>query len=144
VTATHRADSAAGRRPQTPTGRHLRAVALNDRADEMPGAPMLDVSAAAFGAVVRLRFHPESPLAAIAASVAAAARRHAAMAVPVREAEMLIRQELGEYVPTGGITREQAVAVHVVLFAALADELALTEDEIDELIANAEGAHPAG
>ena len=51
---------------------------------------------------------------------------------------MLIRQALGEQVPTGGIGREQAMTVHVLLFAALVDELALTDDELDELIADAE------
>jgi hypothetical protein len=136
VTATHPVDAA--RRPATPTGRHLRAIALNDRAGDLPGGPALEVFARAFTAAVRLRFRPDTPLIAVAGSVAAAARRHAALALPVREAEMLIREALGEAAPTAGISATQAMVVHMVMFAALVDELALTDDEIDELIADAE------
>ena len=136
MTATHRVDAA--RRPATPTGHHLRAIALNDRAGDLPGGPALAVFARAFTAAVRLRFRPDTPLIAVAGSVAAAARRHAALALPVREAEMLIREALGETVPTGGIDPAQRVTVHVLMFAALVEELALTDDEIDELIADAE------
>lgn len=138
MTATHRADAASARRPRTPAGRYLRATATNERADQPPGPGAADVFAGAFGAAVRLRFRVDTPLTAIAASVAAAARRHPALAVPVREAEMLIREALGEHVPTAGITGVQAMAVHVLLFAALVDELALTDEELDELIADAE------
>jgi hypothetical protein len=51
---------------------------------------------------------------------------------------MLVRDALGETVPVAGIDREQVVAAHVLLFAAFVDELALTDDELDELIARAE------
>ena len=136
MTATHRVDAV--RRPATPTGRYLRATALNERTDELPGGPALDVFARAFTAAVRLRFRPDTPLIAVAASVASAARRHPALGLPVREAEMLIRAALGEAVPSAGISETQAMVVHMVMFAALADELALTDDEIDELIADAE------
>ena len=73
MTATHRADSGAAPGPHTPTGRYLRATALNARPDEIPGAPDAGLLAAAFGSVVRLRFRADSPLPAIAGSVAAAA-----------------------------------------------------------------------
>jgi hypothetical protein len=138
VTATHRVDAA--RRPATPTGRYLRATALNERVDELPGGPALDVFARAFTGAVRLRFRPDTPVIAMARSVAAAARRYPALGLPVREAEMLIRQALGEAVPTAGIPAAQAMVVHMVMFAALVDELALTDDEIDELIADAESS----
>ena len=39
---------------------------------------------------------------------------------------------------SAGIEREQIAAVQVLLFAAFVDELALTDDELDELIAQAE------
>lgn len=136
--ATHRADAPGGRHPATPGGRYLRATAINDRADEPHGDAVRDVCSRAFASVVQLRFRPDTPLLAIACSVRAAAHRHPALAVRVREAEMLIREALGEQVPTGGITPDQAVAVHVLLFASLVDELALTDDELDELIADAE------
>jgi hypothetical protein len=138
MTATHRADRDTARRPGTATGRYLRATALNDRADERPGEPALDVFARAFTAAVRLRFRPDPPLLAVAASVSAAVRRHPMLYQVVREAEMLIREALGEPVPTAGITPEQAMVVHMLIFAALVDEMALTDDEIDELIAEAE------
>ncbi|HET6530794.1 MAG TPA: hypothetical protein VFH03_09305 [Actinoplanes sp.] len=138
MTATHRADPDTGRRPRTPTGLYLRATALNDRADEPPGEPALDVFARAFATAVRLRFRPDTPLLAVAASVAAAARRHPMLHQLVREAEMLIRQALGEQVPAAGITAQPAMVIHMLIFAALADEMALTDDEIDELIADAE------
>ena len=136
--ATHRADAAGGRHPVTPGGRYLRATAVNDRVDELHEDSARNIFARAFVSVVRLRFLPDTPLVAIARSVKAAARRHPALAVRVREAEMLIREALGECVPTAGITTEQAMAVHVLLFASLVDELALTDDELDELIADAE------
>jgi hypothetical protein len=60
--------------------------------------------------------------------------------VPVREAEMLIREALGERVPTADITPAQLVTVHVLMFAVLVDEMALTDDELAELIADAETA----
>ena len=126
------------RRPVTPTGLFLRSTALNERAQELPGPPDTEVFARAFAAAVRLRFRPDTPLLAISGSVAATARRHQALAVPVREAEMLIREALGEQVPTAGIPGEQVIAVHVLLFAGLADELALTDEEISELIADGE------
>jgi hypothetical protein len=76
--------------------------------------------------------------------VAGCARRHAELTVPVREAEMLIREALGERVPTAGIAPAQRVTVHVLLFAALTEELALTDDELDELIADAEDPGAGG
>jgi len=143
MTATHRAGAAGVRRPGTPAGRYLRSTATNERADGPPGPDAADVFARAFAAVARLRFRVDTPLPAISASVAAAARRHPAPSLPVREAEMLIRQALGEYVPTAGITGAQGTAVHLLIFAALVDEMALTDDEIDELIAGAEAADAA-
>jgi hypothetical protein len=44
----------------------------------------------------------------------------------------------GGAAPTAGISATQAMVVHMVMFAALVDELALTDYEIDELIADAE------
>jgi hypothetical protein len=112
----------------------LRATATNSVAPEPPGEDADAIFAAAFRAAVKLRFRTDAPLAAITGSVRAATRRHAEL-VPVREAEMLIRSALGEKVPTGEIDRSSAVKVHVLLFATLVEELALTDDELDQLIA---------
>jgi hypothetical protein len=138
MTAMNRAEFAAARGPSTPTGRYLRAVAVNDRAEGLAGEPVPDVLARSFLAAVRLRFRPDAPLLAIAASVATAARRYPYLHLPPREAEMLIRDALGEQVPTAGITPDQVMVVHMLIFSALVDELALTDDELDELIAEAE------
>ena len=53
---------------------------------------------------------------------------------------MLIRQALDEQVPTAGITPAAVVTVQVLLFATLVDELALTDEELAELIADAEAS----
>jgi hypothetical protein len=139
MTATHRAEAAVARRPVTPAGRYLRATATNERVPEVPGPPAAEIFERVFAAVVRLRFRPDTPLITIATSVAQAARRHPELRAAVREAEMLIRHELGERVPTGEIPAAEALAVHVLMVVALVDELALTDDELDELIAGAEG-----
>jgi Na+/H+-dicarboxylate symporter len=119
-------------------GAYLWATATNSPAETIPGDAARTVFARAFGLAVRLRFQPGTPLTAIAATVRKAARRHPALTVPVREAEMLIRQALDEQVPTAGIPPAAVVTVQVLLFAALVDELALTDDELAELIADAE------
>lgn len=121
-------------------GAYLFATATNSPARQIPGDGARRVFEKAFVLAVRLRFKPETPLAAITASVALAARRHPELGVPVREAEMLIREALGERVPTAGITPAQLVTVHVLMFAVLIDEMALTDDELAELIADAETA----
>ena len=54
---------------------------------------------------------------------------------------MLIREALGEAVPTGGIAADRRSATYTCCSSpALVDELALTDDELDELIADAEAA----
>jgi hypothetical protein len=113
----------------------LRATATNAAAPEPPGAEGDEMFAAAFRAAVKLRFRADAPLAAVTGSVRAATRRHGQL-VPVREAEMLIRSALGEQVPTAEIDRVAEVKTHVLLFATLVEELALTDDELDELLAS--------
>lgn len=123
---------------RSPAGAYLWATATNTPAGTITGEAARLVFDRAFGLAVRLRFQAGAPLTAIAATAAGAARRHPSLSVPVREAEMLIRQALGEHVPTGGIEPPAVVTVQVLLFAALVDELALTDAELDELIADAE------
>ena len=124
----------------TAAGRYLRAIACS----ESPGSGVVaDVEARriwkiAFGLAVRRRFDPGAPLAEIARTVATAVREHAAAALPMLDAEMLLRAELGEEVPLDEIDPAIETAVHVLLFATLADELALREDELDGLIRQAE------
>jgi hypothetical protein len=118
-------------------GAFLRATATNTPAGDPPGDGGEEVFDAAFRLAVGLRFKPEMPLATITATVRAAAGRHPELKLPVREAEMLIREALGETVPTAGIAATDTVKVHVLMFAALVEELALTDAELDELIAQA-------
>ena len=123
---------------RSPAGAYLWAAATNSSAGTIPGDSARSVFARAFALAVRLRFQAGSPLTAIARTAANAARRHPTLNVPVREAEMLIRQALDEQVPTAGIAPAAVVTVQVLLFATLVDELALTDEELAELIADAE------
>jgi len=124
--------------PVTSAGAYLRATATN-----APAAARLDdesrrVFAHAFRLAVAMRFGPDSPLPEITLAVARAAERHAAVGLAAREAEMLVRDALGEAVPTAAIASDQIVAAHVLLFTAFVDEMALIDDELDELIVAAE------
>ena len=121
-------------------GAYLWATATNSPAETIPGDDAQAVFARAFALAVRLRFQAGSPLTAIAKTAASAARRHPTLSVPVREVEMLIRQALDEQVPTAGIPPAAVVTVQVLLFATLVDELALTDEELAELIADAESS----
>ena len=129
-----------GGRPRSPAGAYLRATAANEpaRLEIDPGYPARVVFYCAFELAVRRRFRPDSPIAEIARAVANAARRHAFVPVEALAAEMLIRDALGEVVPVEDIPLPVIVATHLVVFAAICDELALSDGEIDALIAAAE------
>jgi hypothetical protein len=124
----------------TEAGRYLRAIA---RSESPTAGGVADREARriwkiAFGLAVRRRFEPGAPLAEIARTVATAVHEHAAAALPMLDAEMLLRAELGEEVPLDEIDSAIEAAIHVLMFATLADELALGDDELDGLIRQAE------
>jgi hypothetical protein len=128
----------------TEAGHYLRQAARDDAPSRF-GSPagQVDESARrvweiAFGLAVRRRFEPDSALAEISRTVAAAVHEHAAAGLPILDAEMLLRTALGETVPTGDIDEGVLVGVHLLLFASLVDELALVDAELDALIAEAE------
>ncbi|GAA0541363.1 hypothetical protein GCM10010172_23390 [Paractinoplanes ferrugineus] len=128
----------------TEAGRYLRRAARDD-APARFGAPTGAVDDAArqvweiaFGLVVRRRFEPDSPLAEISRTVATAVHEHAAAGLPALDAEMLVRHALGEIVPVGDLPGDVLVAVHLLLFASIADELALGDEELDAIVAEAE------
>ncbi|MEU4238032.1 hypothetical protein [Actinoplanes sp. NPDC026619] len=128
----------------TDAGHYLRQAA-RDEAPARFGTPAGDVDDVArrvweiaFGLVVRRRFEPATPLAEISRTVATAVHEHAAAALPILDAEMLVRHALGETVPVGDIEDGELLAVHLLLFASLADELALVDEELDAIIADAE------
>jgi len=127
-------------RPVSVAAAYLRATAVNDRAarDARPDYRSRVFFYCAFEMAVRRRFHPGSPIAEIARSVVNAGRRHAPVVVPVLEAEMLVRDALGEAVPIEEIPLETIVTTHVLVFASLVEELVLTDDELDALLAAAE------
>jgi hypothetical protein len=139
VSENHRAVS-------TEAGHYLRAVAQ----DEAPahfgtqpgGGPVDDdarrIWAIAFGLIARRRFEADAPLADIGRTAATAAHEHAAAALPLLDVEMLIRDALGEPVPTGEIGPAAAAGIHLLVFASIVDELALCEAELDCLITEAE------
>ncbi|WP_030442542.1 hypothetical protein [Actinoplanes subtropicus] len=128
----------------TDAGRYLRQAA-RDEAPSRFGSPAGDVDESArrvweiaFGLMVRRRFDPEAALAEISRTVAVAAHDHAAAGLALLDAEMLVRAALGESVPVGDIDEGVVIAVHLLLFASLADELALGDAELDAIIAEAE------
>jgi hypothetical protein len=130
-------------------GNHLRAAARAETPAwcgtpaEPAGDEELRVRAAAFRLAVRRRFQSDTPLAEISRTVTAAVHAHAT-APPVLDAEMLVREALGETVPVDGIDADVRIGVHLLLFASLADELALGDGELDALIAEAEELAVAG
>jgi hypothetical protein len=128
------------RRPRTAAGEYLRATAINRPAgwDVQPDHAARALFARAFMLAVRRRFRPDSPVADIARTVADVCRRHPALALSALETEMLVRQALGEAVPVENIPAERIVAAHVVVFVAVVDGVALSDDEVDDLIAAAE------
>jgi hypothetical protein len=117
----------------TAAGRYLRLVAHEEapRQFDTPDGGARRVWAIAFGLAARRRFEPDSPLAEIRRTVTT-------VAVPSLEAEMLVRDALGEQVPVGEIGEAVRTGVHLLLFARLTDELALNDGELDDLIAQAE------
>lgn len=96
------------------------------------------VFAGAFIGAVRRRFRPGCAVAEITRSVTAAG---AHLPLPVLDTEMLVRAALGEAVPVADMPDDTVVATYVLMFAALVDELALTEPEVAALLP---GVSPAG
>jgi hypothetical protein len=128
---------------------HLRAIATNGvvALDADLDDPARVFFASAFGVAVRRRFQPGCPVGDIARTVANARRRHplvahSAVAPGPMEAEMLVRDSLCEAVPIGGIPMPRVVATQLIMFASIVEELALTDDELDELISEAEARCP--
>ena len=124
-------------------GEHLRCMARDDTPTRFGTPPSPDDHARrvwrhAFGLAVRRRFEPDSPLAEISRVVAAAVHAHELAGLPVLEAEMLVRAELGEAVPVDEIVPAVLIGVHLLLFGSLVDELALGDGELDALVAQAE------
>ncbi len=124
----------------TDAGRYLRRVAFEDApaGHEAPDADARCVWEIAFGLAAQRRFEPDSPLAEIRRTVTAALRQHSAAGLPPLEAEMLLREALGEDVPADEIDGAVRSGVHLLLFARLVDELALTDGELESLVARAE------
>jgi hypothetical protein len=129
---------------RTEAGQYLLAAARDDAPARFgtPPAPVDDTARRvwdnAFRLVVRRRFEADSPLAEISRTVAAAVHTHESVALPPLDAEMLVRDALGEPVPVEEIDPAVRVAVHLLVFASLTDELALGDGELDGLIAQAE------
>lgn len=127
-------------RPRSAAGACLLATAANEPGpmDLHPDSPARVVLCCAFELAVRRRFRAGSPVAEIARTVANAARRHPFVPMDAVAAEMLIRDALGEVVPIEEIPLTVIVATHLVVFAAICDEMAWSDDETEALIAAAE------
>jgi hypothetical protein len=141
------AESRAPARPVvTEAGRYLCATA---RDEPLAAHRPTDDSATrvweiAFGLSVRRRFEPGAPLAEIGRSVLAVLRERCPVPVPPLDAEMLVRDALGETVPVDEIDPARRIIVHLLMFAGLTEELALGDSELDNLIADAEELAAAG
>ena len=124
----------------TPAGRYLQRVAHEDAPprDGAPTSATRHVWKIAFGLAARRRFEPDSPLAEIRRTVTATQRRHPTAALPPLAAEMLVREALGEIVPVDEIDETVRSGVHLLIFARLVDELALTDGELEDLVVQAE------
>lgn len=128
----------------TEAGHYLRKVARDDapaRFSATAGEPdqaARRVWEVAFTLAVRRRFDPETPLAEISRTVAAGVQAHAPAALPPLDAEMMVREALGEPVPTADIDPAVRTATHLLLFASLTDALGLRDEELDALVAEAE------
>jgi hypothetical protein len=128
----------------TEAGRYLRSAARDDTPARY-GSPAGEVDDAArevwkiaFGLLVRRRFDRDSPLAEISRTVATAVHEHAIAGLPLLDAEMLVRDALGEEVPLEDINPGLVVAAHLLVSATLVDELALGDRELDAIVADAE------
>jgi hypothetical protein len=130
----------------TDAGRYLRAAARGESLTRysVTGDAAVRVWEIAFGLAARRRFEPATPLAEVGRSVSAALRERCAAAVPPLDAEMLVRAALGEAVPLEELDSARRILVHLLLFAAFTDELALGDNELDTLIAEAEELAAAG
>lgn len=124
----------------TAAGRYLQRVAYEDAPahGEEPTSATRHVWEIAFQLAVRRRFEPDSPLAEIRRTVSTILRQHASAALPPLAAEMLIRDALDEAVPVDEISDPVRSRAHLLLFAGLVDELAMTDGELESLIVEAE------
>ncbi|GID25410.1 hypothetical protein [Paractinoplanes brasiliensis] len=124
----------------TAAGRYLRRVAYEDAPahGEKPTSATRHVWEIAFQLAVRRRFEPDSPLAEIRRTVSTILKQHASAALPPLAAEMLIRDALDETVPVDEISDPVRSRAHLLLFAGLVDELAMTDGELESLIVEAE------
>jgi hypothetical protein len=130
--------------PWTTAGDYLRAAAVDEAPARFgtPPGPVDDYARrvwhTAFGLAVRRRFEPDSPLAEISRTVAAAVHAHEVAGLPAIDVEMLVRAELDEQVPIADIDPTVLIGVHLLIFASLVDELALGDGELDDLVTRAE------
>ncbi|WP_250027584.1 hypothetical protein [Paractinoplanes maris] len=117
---------------RTEAGRYLQLMTTEETPPpgDAPDADARRLWEIAFGLAARRRFDPDSPLAEI--------RRTVAAGLPTLEAEMLVRDALGEKVPVDEIDDSVRIRAHLLLFARLVDEMALTDGELEGLIARAE------
>ncbi|MBU2670891.1 hypothetical protein KOI35_46070 [Actinoplanes bogorensis] len=124
----------------TAAGRYLQRVAYEDAParSESPTSATRHVWEIAFGLAARRRFEPDSPLAEIRRTVSATLQLHSAVVLPPLTVEMLIRAALGEDVPVDEIDDSVRTGAHLLLFARLVDELALTDGELEGLVVEAE------
>lgn len=134
-------------KPESLRGQWLRALVQRDvdtsdwlAAQERAKEDAVAVVESAFELAVHRLFKPGCPVRDITVFVFTLSRRHGGSAekVPIRETEALIREVLGEPMPTRDIDPAAAISIKIKAFVAFVDELGLYDHEIGALIAEAE------
>jgi hypothetical protein len=133
--------------PVTIQGRWIRADVRGDSAtrDSLPeddidaDADAGAVIQAAFELAVARRFAPDCHVRDIALLASGIKRRYGHKTrIPVREIEVLVREALGEQVPTDEIDATMRYVIMRLVFEAIVDELGLFDPELDALLVASE------
>lgn len=94
---------------------------------------------AVFTLAVRTRFSPSGSLDDITRQMLGIRQRYDAKLVrPILEMEMVVRKELGEYVPIDDLSSTTTSVIKLLVIEQIVYDMALFDDEIDDLIGRAE------
>jgi hypothetical protein len=126
-------------------GKWIRAVVRNDNVamrrlgEQFPDEDLDPVVDAVFSLAVRRRFSQALPTGDITRQMLGIRQRYGASRVrPLLEMEMVVRRELGERVPIDDLDDSTVSKIKIFVFEQIVHDLALFDDELDELIVLAE------
>jgi hypothetical protein len=124
--------------------RWLRAVVRNDADARRALGDMFDedelypLVGSAFSLAVARRFSPNCDVRAITRQALGVRQRYADRSPQLLQMEMVVRRELGESVPVDDLRPDRVLLIKMWIFEQLVYDLGLFDDELDELIAEAE------